>query len=92
MKNQLFYTLLLTTLLFACSTDKTTTTEVSSTTKKEATTTVSKNPNKSLYWGDTHIHTNYSSDAFLFGTIMATPDDAYRFAKGEVMTLSLIHI
>ena len=46
---------------------------------------VTKNPNKSLYWGDTHIHTNYSSDAFLFGTIMASPDDAYRFAKGEVM-------
>ncbi len=47
---------------------------------------VDKNPNRNLYWGDTHLHTNYSSDAFLFGTIMATPDDAYRFAKGEVMT------
>ncbi|MGB0932292.1 MAG: DUF3604 domain-containing protein [Chitinophagales bacterium] len=47
--------------------------------------TIEKNPNKNLYWGDTHLHTNYSSDAFLFGTMMANPDEAYRFAKGEVM-------
>jgi len=47
---------------------------------------VERNPNKNLYWGDTHLHTNYSSDAFLFGTIMASPDEAFRFAKGEVMT------
>ena len=51
-------------------------------TKDEA---ITKNPNKNLYWGDTHLHTNFSSDAFLFGTIMASPDEAFRFAKGEVM-------
>ena len=45
-----------------------------------------KNPNKNLYWGDTHLHTNYSTDAFIFGTMTSTPDAAYRFAKGEVMT------
>ncbi len=47
---------------------------------------VTRNENKNLYWGDTHLHTNYSSDAFLFGTIMASPDEAFRFAKGEIMT------
>ena len=57
----------------------------STTTVQAAKKDITKNPNKSLYWGDTHIHTNFSSDAFLFGTIMASPDDAYRFAKGEVM-------
>jgi len=47
---------------------------------------ITKNPQKNLYWGDTHLHTNFSTDAFIFGTVTATPDDAYRFAKGEEMT------
>ncbi len=34
-------------------------------------------------WGDTHLHTSHSFDVFLFGTPTATPDTAYRFAKGE---------
>ena len=34
-------------------------------------------------WGDTHLHTSYSFDVYLFGTPAATPDTAYRFAKGE---------
>ena len=46
---------------------------------------VQKIPNRNVYWGDTHLHTNFSSDAFLFGTMTATPDDAYRFAKGEAL-------
>lgn len=40
-----------------------------------------------LYWGDTHLHTSYSIDAFLNGNLTATPDTAYRWAKG----LPVIH-
>lgn len=39
------------------------------------------NPLKNAYFGDTHIHTELSFDAFLFGT-RRTPNDAYLFAKG----------
>ncbi len=42
---------------------------------------VSVNPLKNAYFGDTHIHTELSFDAFLFGT-RRTPNDAYLFAKG----------
>ena len=42
------------------------------------------NPLRNAYFGDTHVHTTYSFDAFVFGTL-ATPDDAYRYAKGEAI-------
>ena len=45
---------------------------------------VVSNPQKDVYFGDTHIHTVLSFDAFLFGT-RRTPDDAYEFAKGETI-------
>ena len=37
---------------------------------------------RNVYWGDTHIHTSYSSDAYRFGNVTADPETAYRFAKG----------
>lgn len=35
-----------------------------------------------VYWGDTHLHTSYSPDAYFFGNTSADPDTAYRYAKG----------
>ena len=40
-----------------------------------------------VYWGDTHLHTANSPDAFAFGNRLG-PDDAYRFARGETVTSS----
>lgn len=38
---------------------------------------------KQLLWGDTHLHTSNSFDAFLNGNHSADPDVAYRYAKGQ---------
>ncbi|MAL27497.1 MAG: hypothetical protein CL820_16725 [Croceicoccus sp.] len=43
---------------------------------------VSQNPLKDAFFGETHVHTGVSMDAFVAGNRL-TPDDAYRFAKGE---------
>jgi hypothetical protein len=39
-------------------------------------------PLKQLFWGELHLHTQYSLDAFSFGT-RTTPAEAYLFAKGQ---------
>ncbi len=36
---------------------------------------------KSVFWGDLHVHTAFSMDAYVFNNT-ATPEDAYAFAKG----------
>ena len=48
---------------------------------------VPENPMKDAYFGDTHVHTSYSLDAYIGGTRL-TPDQAYRFAKGEAETVN----
>ena len=37
---------------------------------------------RNVYWGDTHLHTSYSFDAYRFGNVTVDPETAYRFAKG----------
>ena len=44
--------------------------------------TVPSNPLKDAYFGEQHLHTAYSLDAYIGGARL-TPSDAYRFAKGE---------
>lgn len=46
--------------------------------------TVPKNENRNVYFGDMHIHTGYSFDAYI-GGIVATPHDAYDYAQGKTV-------
>ena len=45
------------------------------------------NPLNNVYFGDLHIHSSLSADAYLFGN-RRDLDDTYRFAKGESATLA----
>jgi len=40
-----------------------------------------------VFWGDTHLHTSYSTDAGMIGNRLG-PDEALRFAKGEMVISS----
>jgi hypothetical protein len=40
-----------------------------------------------LYWGDTHVHSSFSGDAYALGNTTVDPDTAYRYARG----LPVIH-
>ncbi len=41
-----------------------------------------RNPLRNPYFGELHVHTGFSMDAYAFD-VRTTPDDAYRFARGE---------
>ena len=46
-----------------------------------------KNPLKNVYFGEEHLHTRNSFDAFTIG-VNQTWDDAYNYAKGKELKLS----
>ena len=47
---------------------------------------VERNPERNAYFGETHVHTSWSFDAYVFGNTKAGPEDAYRYAMGETIT------
>ena len=42
-------------------------------------------PDRHAYFGETHVHTSWSFDAYIFGNHITGPADAYRYAKGEAI-------
>ena len=54
------------------------------TTPKSDTVSITYNESKNAYFGDLHVHTKNSFDAFIVGT-RTTADDAYRFAQGQTI-------
>ena len=41
------------------------------------------NPDREAYFGETHVHTGWSFDAYVFGNTKTSPADAYKYAIGE---------
>jgi hypothetical protein len=87
-------TLITATLLVACGQDQAGSTPAPAADKpaatpvaEEAAIPTADTPARNLYWGDTHLHTSYSPDAFLMQNRSATPDTAYQYARG----LPVIH-
>ncbi|PKM09706.1 MAG: hypothetical protein CVV17_00065 [Gammaproteobacteria bacterium HGW-Gammaproteobacteria-7] len=50
---------------------------------------VPANPLKEAYFGETHVHTSFSLDAYIGGARLS-PFDAYRFAKGEDVSMNAV--
>ena len=44
---------------------------------------IAQSEERQLLWGDTHLHTTYSSDAYTNNNLTADPEDAYNYAKGR---------
>jgi hypothetical protein len=44
-----------------------------------------KNPERNAYFGETHIHTSWSVDAWIFGNRITGPDEALKYAQGQTI-------
>jgi Protein of unknown function (DUF3604) len=42
-------------------------------------------PDRNAYFGETHVHTGWSFDAYIFGNTKTDPSDAYKYAMGETI-------
>jgi hypothetical protein len=46
---------------------------------------VERNPDRNAYFGEEHIHTGWSVDAWLMGNRLTGPDDALKYAQGQTI-------
>ena len=44
-----------------------------------------RNPERDAYFGETHIHTSWSVDAWVMGNRMTGPADALKYAQGQTI-------
>ncbi len=50
-----------------------------------STAAIPSNPLRNAYYGDLHLHTSYSFDAYFDAQTKVDPDEAYRFARGDLV-------
>jgi hypothetical protein len=46
---------------------------------------IERNPERNAYFGETHQHTSWSFDAYIFGNHITGPADAYKYWNGETI-------
>jgi Protein of unknown function (DUF3604) len=44
-----------------------------------------RNPDRNAYFGEEHIHTSWSVDAWVMGNRITGPDDALKYAQGQTI-------
>ncbi len=44
-----------------------------------------RNPDRNAYFGEEHIHTSWSLDAWVMGNRITGPDDALKYAQGQTI-------
>ena len=44
-----------------------------------------RNPDRNAYFGEEHIHTSWSVDAWVMGNRLTGPDDALKYAQGQTI-------
>jgi hypothetical protein len=44
-----------------------------------------KNQDRNVYFGEQHVHTSWSVDAWLFGNHLTGPADALHYAQGQTI-------
>ena len=49
-----------------------------------------ENPQRNPYFGELHVHTAWSLDAFVLASLNG-PDEAFRYAKGEIASRSSLN-
>ena len=47
--------------------------------------TAQNNPDRNLYFGQTHSHTSWSLDAYIIGNHATGPEEAYKFSMGQAV-------
>jgi len=81
MKNYLLLTAACAVLMASCGqTDSAQ--KASSAVASDSNSSIESQPGMNAYFGDLHVHTSWSFDAFIYNT-RTTPDDAYKYAKGQ---------
>jgi hypothetical protein len=45
--------------------------------------TAERNPERNVYFGEQHVHTSWSFDAFAFGDTVTGPEEFYQYALGQ---------
>jgi len=77
-------------LLIACQPPETSEPQSAPKATQKPAVKIEVNPLKDAYFGDLHVHTKNSFDAFIVGT-RTDANDAYRFAKGETIDNGIGH-
>ena len=82
MKQSIYTTLILCLVVIIGCQSPTSDESNSSSTSKSNSHNIAQNAEKNAYFGDLHVHTSWSFDAFIYN-VRTNPDDAYAFGKGK---------